>query len=92
MSTKHNAGAAKQEVVIVCRQGCLFGSIAWRSGLAPNSQHLLLYNRQLTSRAHMRGRQDEEEHAADSEWKTVNGTENVRENSERQTCSVRRDE
>ena len=92
MSSKHNARAAKQEVLIACRHGCLFGSTTWRSGLASNGKHLLLCNRQSTSGSHRRGRQDEEGHAADSEWKTVNGTENVRENSERQTCSVRRDE
>ena len=56
--------------------------------MTSNGKHLLLCNRQLTSGSHRRGRQDEEEHAADSAWKTVNGTENVRENSERKTCSV----
>ena len=49
---------------------------------------LLLVDKRITQGM----RQDEEGHAADSKWKTVNGTESVRENSERQTCSVGRDE
>ena len=67
-------------------KGCLFLSSALSSACRIVS--LLLVDKRITQGM----RQDEEGHAADSKWKTVNGTESVRENSERQTCSVGRDE